>query len=219
VNQLHTRGPSHLKDSAHSVPCPVPHVQSTWITLNGSGRPSAAVLVATKPPLALRRHNLLLPLVQFARKPRMDSPPAPSGSGNLASTRHLDFCQVIGFGEAADLLSTEWLLWTWNPACLSSLINLGQASWLAPLQTACLREAGWWLLNLLRKRGGEGERKREREGGRTRRGRVTETHRETQTETEQRHREQRQTGKRQREGDLILAVMAEDNHDNTWCKG
>lgn len=63
-----------------------------------------------------------------------------------------DFCQLIGFGEAADLLSTEWLLWTWNPACLSSLINLGQASWLVPLQTACLREAGWWLDNLLSNR-------------------------------------------------------------------
>lgn len=94
----------------------------------------------------------------------MDSPPAPSGSGNLASTRHLDFCQVIGFGEAADLLSTEWLLWTWNPACLSSLINLGQASWLAPLQTACLREAGWWLHSQPTKR--DGGRKREGEGER-----------------------------------------------------
>lgn len=63
-----------------------------------------------------------------------------------------DFCQLIGFGEAADLLSTEWLLWTWNPACRSSLINLGRASWLILLQTACLREAGWWLDNLLRER-------------------------------------------------------------------
>lgn len=175
--------------------CPVPHVQSTWITLNGSGRPSAAVLVATKPPLALRRHNLLLPLVQFARKPRMDSPPAPSGSGNLASTRHLDFCQVIGFGEAADLLSTEWLLWTWNPACLSSLINLGQASWLAPLQTACLREAGWWLLNLLRKRGGEGAGG----GGRTQRGRVTETQRERQSQSRDTENRDRQGRDRERE--------------------
>lgn len=82
----------------------------------------------------------------------MDSPPEPAGPGNLASTGHADFCQLIGFGEAADLLSTEWILWTWNPACLPSLINLGQASWLVPLQTACLGEAGWWLHNLLSER-------------------------------------------------------------------
>lgn len=210
MNQLHTRGPSHLKDSAHSVPCPVPRVQSTWITLNGSGRPSAAVLVATKPPLALRRHNLLLPLVQFARKPRMDSPPAPSGSGNLASTRHLDFCQVIGFGEAADLLSTEWLLWTWNPACLSSLINLGQASWLAPLQTACLREAGWWLLNLLRKRGGE--REREREGGHG--------EAESQRHTEKRRqRQSRDTENRDRQGRDREREETERGRSHFGCDG
>ena len=63
-----------------------------------------------------------------------------------------DFCQLIGFGEAADLLSAEWLLWTWTQACRSSLINLGGASWLVPLQTACLREAGWWPDNLLSER-------------------------------------------------------------------
>ena len=63
-----------------------------------------------------------------------------------------DFCQLIGFGEAADLLSAEWLLWTWTPACRSSSINLGRASWLVPLQTACLREAGWWPDNLLSER-------------------------------------------------------------------
>lgn len=108
-------------------------------------------------PVATRPHWLSHSTICHSLRSGLDSPPVPSGSGNLASTGHLRLLPANWLWEAADLLSTEWLLWTWKPACLSSLINLGQASWLALLQTACLREAAWWLYQLPSERAGEAQ--------------------------------------------------------------